>query len=1146
MLFQNLFVSLQVKFSIMAEKESIIESLDAFIRKYYKNLLIKGILYSVGLLVSMFLIAVVLEHFGYFGTLVRGVIFWVYVAAMVVILGWFVVRPLLKMHKFGNRISYDDAAQIIGEHFPEVSDKLLNLLQLQRQSYNIDSDLLEASIRQKTSQLRPIPFLNAIDLKSNKKYLKYALPPLVLVVAFLIISPSLVTEPSKRIINYSTYYEKPAPFHFVIENDSLEALQQEDYELKVAITGESMPNEVFIDVEGNIYKMKAIDKLHYSYVFKNLQKSRKFALSAADVTSETYELVVHPKPAILNFQVVVNYPSYIGRENETFSNEGDLTLPEGSVVKWIFQLKDVDTLYFGDNSILPDANGRASYSMRVMSPMSYMFYGVNHYTRIIDTLGYNISVIEDGVPMIAVVEMEDSLDRDRLFFHGRIKDDYGFTRLEFRVVRSNKSEGSPKDTSITKIGITKETSQEFYFSVNTEEWNLMPGDEVLYYFEVWDNDGIHGAKSSKSQQFKLEIPTEEELEQLLDKNTKKAYSSAEGSMSELKKLQEEINDIMRRLVDKKELNWQDKKELQELAKKQEQVKEMMQQMQQQINENNRLEQKYKEQNEKIIEKQRELDRLFNEVMSDEMKEMMKEIDKLLQESDKKKVQQELENLKINNEELEKQLDQNLELMKRLEMEKKVEDVIAKTEKLAEKQDKLAKETANSKPKDKAELLEKQEQLASEFQNIKKDIEGIKREYKEIDKDIDFKVDKSIEQSIEQHQTNSEQKINKGKNKEASEDQNKASEDMERLAQQMEEAQMEIEQSDLAEDAEMVRQLLKNLVQLSFNQEDLINRVNNTYIQDPKYQQIIVDQNKIKEDFRNVEDSLRTMAKRQIAVASSITNELSEINSNLIKSLQGLLDMNQSFYGNAKNPGSARSMQYSMTSFNNLALILAESLDKMQNQMRQNQQKSNKNCKNKGMKTKNSCSNPGTGKPSAKSMKQMQQELNKQMEALKKQLEKEGKNSQSGRKRIGEQGSVSEQFARMTAQQEMIRRMMQEYGQEMKSMDAGNSKLAKEIDEMMRQMEQTETDLVNKTITQQTIKRQQQIMTRLLQHEKAEMEREKEQRRESHEAQDIYQPTPSDLEKFQKLQEKNIDLFRVVPPTLSPYYRSKVDDYFFKQ
>ena len=215
-------------------------------------------------------------------------------------------------------------------------------------------------------------------------------------------------------------------------------------------------------------------------------------------------------------------------------------------------------------------------------------------------------------------------------------------------------------------------------------------------------------------------------------------------------------------------------------------------------------------------------------------------------------------------------------------------------------------------------------------------------------------------------------------------------------------------------------------------------------------------------------------------------------------------------------------------------------------MRQNQQKSNKNCKNKGMKTKNSCSNPGTGKPSAKSMKQMQQELNKQMEALKKQLEKEGKNSQSGRKRIGEQGSVSEQFARMTAQQEMIRRMMQEYGQEMKSMDAGNSKLAKEIDEMMRQMEQTETDLVNKTITQQTIKRQQQIMTRLLQHEKAEMEREKEQRRESHEAQDIYQPTPSDLEKFQKLQEKNIDLFRVVPPTLSPYYRSKVDDYFFKQ
>ena len=98
---------------------------------------------------------------------------------------------------------------------------------------------------------------------------------------------------------------------------------------------------------------------------------------------------------------------------------------------------------------------------------------------------------------------------------------------------------------------------------------------------------------------------------------------------------------------------------------------------------------------------------------------------------------------------------------------------------------------------------------------------------------------------------------------------------------------------------------------------------------------------------------------------------------------------------------------------------------------------------------------------------------------------------------------------------------------------------------MRQMEQTETDLVNKTITKQTIQRQQQIMTRLLQHEKAEMQREKENRRESTEGKDIYQPSRGDIEKFNKIQDKYMEIFRTTPPSLNNYYKNKVNDYFFK-
>ena len=69
---------------------------------------------------------------------------------------------------------------------------------------------------------------------------------------------------------------------------------------------------------------------------------------------------------------------------------------------------------------------------------------------------------------------------------------------------------------------------------------------------------------------------------------------------------------------------------------------------------------------------------------------------------------------------------------------------------------------------------------------------------------------------------------------------------------------------------------------------------------------------------------------------------------------------------------------------------------------------------------------------------------------------------------------------------------------------------------------------------------------MLEHEKAEMQREKDERRESREGNDQrHQPSPSDLEQFQRLQDKNMELFRSVPPTLSPYYKSKVNDYFYK-
>ena len=1138
------------------------KALDAFIRKYYKNLLIRGIILSCGIVVTLFLAIVLTEYFGWLAPVWRGVMLWGSVAAVCGVVGWFVARPLLKMYGLSrNRLTREEAAQIVGRHFPEVSDKLLNLLQLMGahgQQDMSDATLLQAAVQQKTAQLSPVPMLKAVDLKKNRRYLKYALPPLAVLLLLLIFVPKSIVNPSKRLVNYTTVYERPQPFRFVVPEGGLKVVQGSDYELTVTTEGEAVPAEVYVRVDGIAHKMQS-DGGRFGYTFRQVRRSVVFVLEGGGVVSAPYMLEVLPNPAVLSFRVLLSYPAYTGREDEVLVDQGDMTVPEGTVARWVFQTQDADSIYFavGDgtaaNVYATDANGRAEVRRTVRETMEYAFSvscgsGDENSSELTssDTLKYAVVAVADAMPQISVDEMVDSLNYDKRVFIGSISDDYGFSRLVFKHKVDNGAALQENGVEEAEIALKEgAVSQEFYFTFNIAAVSLNPGDALTYWFEVSDNDGIHGPKTTRSRQFEVKIPSYEGLDSMIAQGSEAARRNAESQMDELRKLQEEINEMIERLVGKKEMTWQDKKDLESIRERQKEVREAMQQMQQQIRDNNRLEQRYFEQSEQLMEKQRELDRLMNEVMDEKMRETMAEIDRMMQELDKNKVQQNLEQLKVDNAELEKQIDQNIELMKWLDMEKRVEKAVNEAERLSKEQKDLGEETKSASRRDADDLQERQRKVHEGFEHLKEDIYQIREDYKELDSKNDFKVPDELLRQIEHAMNGAEKGLQKGNNKEASQQQQQSADGLEQLSEALAEAQLDMEQENTAEDADQIRQLLKNLVQLSFDQEGLIKEVGDMYIQDPQYQDIIARQNRIRDDFVGVRDSLYSLAKRQVQVASVVNREVGAVASNLQQSLGALLNMNQGFYGNYKNTGASRSMQYSMTSLNNLALILAESLDQMQDQMRQNaQKKKNGQCKNKG-KSNQQCNNPGRN-PSPKSMRQMQQELNRQMEALKKQLDKQG-SQQNGRHKVGEQQGMSEELARMAAQQEMIRRMMQEYAQSMKESDAGNGQMAREMDQMLRQMEQTETDLVNRTITQQTIQRQQQIMTRMLQHEKAEMEREKEERRESHEANEMYgYPSAEELLRYNKKQEQQDDQLRYLPPTLQPFYRTLANDYFYRQ
>ncbi len=1101
----------------------LIRKIDEFIRKYYKNQLIRGLLYSLAALGTYFILIVLLEYFSWFNTGTRSVLFYTFLAIAAFIIGRFIIIPLAQINRLGKTIKHDQAADIIGKHFTEVKDVLLNTLQLHRLELNSEesNDLIQSSIDQKIKHLQPIPFSDAVDLKKNRKYLRYALPPLVFLLAALLISPSLIIAPSKRIINHNEVFERPAPFTVKVLNEKLQAVQQDDFTVKVKIEGDEIPEQLFIISDQANYRMEKESNVLYSYTFRNLQQNAPFVITADQYNSKEYTIKILPKPIILSFDVQAEYPAYLGRKNETMANTGDLTVPAGTHLTWKFYTRDTRKLLFRIggklNEEVADKSNTFTQSARMMAGSPYSVIIGNEYFSNRDSLSYLVNVIPDLYPSISVEEFKDSIYDNRLYYQGTVKDDYGLSRLLFAwSVKKAGTENETPEVKTREVPLDKALmQQQFFYFMDMATLFVQPGDEIEYYFEVWDNDGVTGSKSTRSTKRIFKIPTLEDIEKMTEKKSDDIKDKMESVIKQSQSLQRKVEDMQKKMVDKKEVGWQEKQTLQDLLDKQKSLQQQVKEIQNENKEKSIQENQYKEISPELMQKQQQLEDLFNKVMTEDMKKMFEELQKMLEKVDKDKVAEMLDKMKDDSKLLEKELDRNLELFKQLELEKKLQETIDKLDKMAEDQKKLSEETKNADKENLDKPKEKQDELNKQFEQLKDDLKELQKKNSELEEPNKLDKTEAEEKDIDQEMENSSEEMKSGKPQKASQSQKNASDKMKKLSEKLTEMQQEMEQDGEGEDIEALRQILDNLVKISFDQEDVMNQLNVVSTTNPKYLQVIQKQKNLKDDLKMVGDSLYALSKRQASIEPFILKELTAVENNMNDAVSQL---------NNRSVAPAKvKQQYAMTSVNNLALMLSESLKQMQ-----------QNMQSKGSgKSSAQCNKPSGEGGKMKSMRQLQEQMNKQMQQMK-EGSKPGKQGSQGQKQM------SEKFARMAAQQEALRKQMQEYGQELQKEGTG---VDKSIKDMMQQMEQTETDLVNKRINIETLRRQQEIVTRMLESEKAEQQRELDQKRESNEADDIFYNNPSKFFEYNKIKEKETELLRTVPPNLKPFYKSKVNSYF---
>jgi len=304
---------------------NIQNKLEQFIRKFYTNELIKGaiLFFAIGLL--YFIVTLLIEYALWLNPIARTILFWTFIIVELALLLKFIAFPLAKLFKLQNGINFEDASKIIGNHFPEVNDKLLNVLQLH--SDKTKSELLLASIDQKSMELQPVPFKLAVNFKNNLKYLKYAAIPVVILLISLFTGHfDWFSDSYKRVVNYQIAYEPPAPFKFYVVNENLNALENKDFKLIITTEGNVIPNSAQITHNNETYYLKQNNPGEFEYVFSQLKKGVSFNLFANNVTSKSYTIEVLKVPTLLSFDMFLDYPSYTKKKDETLKNTQEMRL----------------------------------------------------------------------------------------------------------------------------------------------------------------------------------------------------------------------------------------------------------------------------------------------------------------------------------------------------------------------------------------------------------------------------------------------------------------------------------------------------------------------------------------------------------------------------------------------------------------------------------------------------------------------------------------------------------------------------------------------------------------------------------------------------------------------------------------------------
>ncbi|MGB1410116.1 MAG: DUF4175 family protein [Flavobacteriaceae bacterium] len=892
----------------MNDFQVIEQKLIEFKRKYYLNALIRGSILFVALGAMYFLCVAWLEQWLWMPSAVRQVVFWLFICVELGLLVYWVGPSLSVLLGLRKPMSHRAAAEIIGTQLPEVGDQLVNTLDLRRQ--NQSTELILASIEQKSKAMTPFYFTNAVNLKENKRYLRWLLIPGLAVFGLVLFGElQEVLWAYGRVATYNTQYQRPAPYRLTLVNERLRSRSNEEILLVVKSQGDVVPAEVSMLMEGQRITMTPTAAGEFKLMLPPQADSFSFSLATEFLTTQEYRYEIINGPEIKGFSIDVVPPAYTGMPRLSLENNGNIRALKGSKITWKLSTEYTDEMAWvsGGDSLRFNQETPKLFSLtqKLYGSKKYSLSAGNTQTGMEPGANYIAEVFMDRPPQI---EVETSKDSVYGVSHHKITawDDFSISTL--RAVCYPVT--NPTDTRELNLAIQPSSRAQAIYSF-PRGFDLIPGEAYQYYFEAMDNDQVSGPKSVRSPVYgHKELLIQQAQNQLLSQQNNQT-KQLEEALSNLTKQGEEAREFDEALRQKEGMKWKDERALEQLIKQKEAQLEVLEQQTQTLQKT--LEQYQQNDPEPNTQAQQLMERIEEQIESlQEQSQQWKELQELQEQLEQEDLLDELQSGDQQQKAQEQNLSRLVELTRRFFITEKLKQIGDALEDLGQRQEATSElETESQEEED--QRLAQQKQMNQEFEAIRQQLDAVEQENSKLQDPMTLPRDEGGEMDVSQQQQKATDAMEQGEQAKAKASQKDAGKKMQELAKKMNQQMQNMQMESMQEDSQMLRQILDNLIVFSLQQEGLMLQGQKRQLGGWSAPDYINRQNDLKMNFNHVDDSLYALSMRQPMISGQVNQALSKATYYLDKTLEELAE---SSYSSA-----ASGQQFVFTQANDLANLL---------------------------------------------------------------------------------------------------------------------------------------------------------------------------------------------------------------------------------